>query len=316
MDGVTLSGDIEVDGLLRQMREQGAKAFEEMSVPEARRSAWDFVALQGDPEEVARVDHRFFPGPTADIPVRIYYPDELSSPAPCLVYFHGSGWVIANIEITDTTCRSIANRAGCVVVSVNYQKAPEHRFPVAVDDAFAAVEWVVENSAELGIDSAKVGVIGDSAGGNLAAVTALRFRDESSVRLRCQILIYPVTDADTEKESYLRNAEGYLLQKASMDWYFGHYLRNQDDGNDPRVSPLRAPSLAGVCPAFVVTAGLDPLCDDGRMYAERLSASGVEVDHRHFPDAIHAFFWMQGTLAVARELHDEVGRQVRRMMAS
>src|SRR6478735_7885239 len=168
--------DPQVEALLAQMQEAGAKPFEELSVPEARLAARSFADLQGEPEPVARIDHIFIPGPTADLPARIYTP-EGEGPHPGLVYFHGSGWVVLNIEVCDTTMRALANSTGCVIVAVNYQKAPEHPFPVAFDDCWATLEWTVEHADELDVDSTRIGLVGDSAGGNLAAAIALHVRD-------------------------------------------------------------------------------------------------------------------------------------------
>src|SRR3954449_1648499 len=170
--------DPPIEALLAEMEAQGAKPFEELSVPEARVAARSFADLQGPAEDVASIEHRFIPGPTADLPVRIYTP-EGDGPFPALVYFHGSGWVVLNIEVCDTTMRSLANSTGCVVVAVNYQKAPEHPFPIPVEDAWAGLQWTVENAEALDIDTSRLGVAGDSAGGNLAAVVALRARDEN-----------------------------------------------------------------------------------------------------------------------------------------
>ncbi|ANS31986.1 alpha/beta hydrolase (plasmid) [Rhodococcus opacus] len=305
--------DGQVQSLLDQMREADAKPFESMTVPEARLAGWDFIALQGPPEEVASVDHRFIPGLTADLPVRIYYP-EGKGPFPALIYLHGGGWVIGNNEVGDAVSRSLANRTGCVFIQVNYQKAPERKFPAAVDDAWVATNWVFDNAADLGVDPARIGIIGDSAGGNLAAVTALRARDESGPHLKCQVLIYPVTDGDLDKGSYEDYAEGYLLQRESMRWFYSHYLNDLAEVDDPRVSPLRASRHSDLPPAIIVTAGYDPLRDDGRLYADKLRNAGIKVKHLDYPGAIHGFFWMQGVLDVSRELHDKLGMAIKAIM--
>ena len=208
-------------------------------MPEARMAAAAFLGLQGDPQEVASVEHRFAPGPWCDIPVRIYRPEGAGSPAPAIVYFHGSGWVILNVELCDPTMRSLANSTGCVVVAVNYQKAPEHKFPVPFDDCFAATTWVAENADELGIDLGRIAVGGDSAGGNLAAAVCLRARDEGGPALAYQLLVYPATDYGWDKPSAIENAEGYLLQRESMRWFWSHYVNDPSDGDNPFVSPLR-----------------------------------------------------------------------------
>jgi acetyl esterase len=234
--------DPQAQALLDQMQEAGAPPFEQMTVGEARQAAYAFIDLQGAPEDVASVGHRFVPGPVCDLPVRIYTP-EGEGPFPALVYFHGSGWVILNIEVADIAARALTNRTGCVVVAVNYQKAPEHKFPVPFDDAYAATTWVAEHASELGIDPGRIGVAGDSAGGNLAAAVCLKARDEHGPSLAYQLLIYPVTDYGWDKPSYLENAEGYLLQRETMRWFWGHYLASEAEGDNPLVSPLRPGSL-------------------------------------------------------------------------
>jgi acetyl esterase len=302
--------DPEAQALLDQFEAVGAKPFEEMTVPEARVAAAAFLDLQGPPQEVASVAHRFIPGPTADIPVRIYTP-EGTGPFPGMVYFHGSGWVILNIELCDPAMRSLANSTGCVVVAVNYQKAPEHKFPVPFDDCYAATTWVAENAAELGIDPARLAVGGDSAGGNLAAAVCLRARDESGPALAYQLLVYPATDFGWDKRSYLENAEGYLLQRETMRWFWNHYVNDPSDGDNPYVSPLRAPDLSGLPPALVITAEFDPLRDDGELYAERLREAGIPVKYSCYDGMIHGFHYMFGVLGQCKLLHDEIGAEVR-----
>jgi acetyl esterase len=281
-----------------------------MTVGEARQAAYAFIDLQGAPEDVASVGHRFVPGPCCDLPVRIYTP-EGEGPFPALVYFHGSGWVILNIEVADIAARALTNRTGCVVVAVNYQKAPEHKFPVPFDDAYAATTWVAEHASELGIDPGRIGVAGDSAGGNLAAAVCLKARDEHGPSLAYQLLIYPVTDYGWDKPSYLENAEGYLLQRETMRWFWGHYLASEAEGDNPLVSPLRAPDLSGLPPALIVTAEFDPLRDDGELYGQRLREAGVPVKISRYDGMIHGFFYMAGVLDQTKNLYDEIGTEVR-----
>jgi acetyl esterase len=300
----------QVAALLEQMREAGQPPFEHMSVPEARQAAWAFADLQGPGPEVASVQHRFIPGPTADLPVRIYTP-EGQAPFPAIVYFHGSGWVILNIEICDPTMRALANDSGCVVVAVNYQKAPEHKFPVPFNDAWASTCWVAEHAEELGIDPARIAVGGDSAGGNLAAAVAIKAREEGGPALAYQLLVYPATEYDLDTPSCLENAEGYLLQRESMRWFWGHYLDGATDVPDWRAFPMRAASLADLPPALVVTAEFDPRRDDGRRYADRLRAEGVQITYREHAGMIHGFYWMQAVLDQSRNLHEEIAREVR-----
>jgi acetyl esterase/lipase len=297
--------DPQADALLAQMREAGVRPFEELTVPEAREAAWGYLALAGEPQPVASVDNRFIPGPTADLPVRIYTP-EGGGPRGGIVFFHGSGWVIANIDICDAAVRSLANSTGCVVVSVNYQKAPEHPFPRPFDDCWAATSWVYANAAEIGIDPARVAVAGDSAGGNLAAAVCLKARDEGGPPIVFQVLVYPALDRNWDTASAHENAEGYGLQRETMRWFWNHYVPSEADADNPLVSPLRAADLSGLPPAFIATAEFDPLRDDGEMYAERLAEAGVPVLLKRYDGMIHGFYWMLGALDQARVLHEDI----------
>ena len=303
--------DPPVQTLRAARRAQGATPFEERSGAEARVAARSFAELQGEAEEVASVAHRFIPGPTADLPVRIYTPATGDGPFPALVYFHGSGWVVLNIEVCDTSLRTLANSTGRVVVSVNYQKAPEHPFPVPFDDCWAATLWTFENAETLDLDTSRIGVIGDSAGGNLAAAVALRARDEGAPSLAFQGLIYPAVDYGWDTGSALENAEGYLLQRESMRWFWNHYVPDSSLADDWRVSPLRAADHGGLPPAFIATAEFDPLRDDGRAYAAKLRDAGVPVSYSEYAGMIHGFYWMQGIADGAKRLHEEVAREVR-----
>jgi acetyl esterase len=228
------------------------------------------------------------------VPVRIYRPAGVpdATRLPGLVYFHGGGWVIGDLDTHDTLCRQLTAEAGISVVSVDYRLAPEHKFPAAADDAWAATQWVVKHADELGVDAARLAVGGDSAGGNLAAVVALLARDAGGPPIRLQALLYPVTDVGAESPSYAELADGYLLTRDSMRWFIAHYLGKPQDAEDWRVSPIRARSLAGVAPALVVTAGYDPLRDEGDAYARQLRAAGVSVDHVTFGGMIHGFIPM------------------------
>jgi acetyl esterase len=230
-------------------------------------------------------------GPLGSIPLRLYRPAgvPITTALPALVYFHGGGWVIGDLDTHDVLCRQLTAEAGVSVVSVDYRLAPEHKFPAAVDDAWAATRWVVAHAPELGVDGGRIAVGGDSAGGNLAAVVALLARDHGGPPIRLQALLYPVTDTDLDTPSYRANADGFLLTRDSMKWFFGHYLKGEADGADWRVAPLRAKSLEGVAPALVVTAGFDPLRDEGEAYAARLGTAGVRVDAIRYGGMIHGF---------------------------
>ncbi|MDQ1487946.1 MAG: acetyl esterase [Actinomycetota bacterium] len=301
--------DPQVQGLLAQMQEAGMPPFEAMTVGEARQAAWAFVGLQRSPEDVASVSHRYIPGPTAELPVRIYTP-EGEGPFPVIVYYHASGWVILNVEVCDPTLRRLANSTGCVVVAVNYQKAPEHKFPVPFDDSWATLCWVAENAAELNVDPSRLVVAGDSAGGNLAAAVCLKARDEGGPSVAYQVLIYPATNYGFDTPSYNQNAEGYLVQRESMRWFWDHYLADPSQGDDWRASPLRA-DLTGLPPTLVVTAEFDPLRDDGKLYADRLREAGVDVRYTNYEGMIHGFYWMDGVIEEAKRLHDDIAMEVR-----
>jgi acetyl esterase len=215
---------------------------------------------------------------------------------PALVYIHGGGWVIGDLDTHDVVCRTLANAARCSVYSVEYRKAPESPFPAAVDDCFAALTFV---SRQSGINPKQLAVGGDSAGGNLASVMALMARDAGGPAISFQVLIYPGCDQRMGHDSIQRNAEGYLLTKKSMEYFRGHYLPNQRDWQDWRASPLLAQSLQGLPPAFVLTAGFDPLVDEGREYAERMQKEGVQVEYKNFPDMVHGFITMGRILETA-----------------
>ena len=225
------------------------------------------------------------------IPFRLYRPKGVpaSTALPALIFFHGGGWVIGDLETHDVLCRQLTAGAGISVVNVDYRLAPEHKFPAALDDAWAATRWVATHAVELGIDPDRLAVGGDSAGGNLAAVVALLARDHGAPSLALQVLTYPVTDVAAESPSYAEFADGFMLTRESMRWFIAHYLRGTDDALDWRVSPLRAASLAGVAPALVVTAGFDPLRDEGEAYARRLREAGVRVDTICYGGMIHGF---------------------------
>ena len=224
------------------------------------------------------------------------------TPQPALIYFHGGGWVIGDLESHDQVCRALANAARCIVVAVDYRLAPEHKFPAAVDDAIAATRWIAGNAARLGIDAARLAVGGDSAGGNLAAVVSLDARDRGGPPLVFQLLIYPGTDMRMDRPSHVRHAEQLPLRRATMQWFVGHYLRDAGDEADWRASPLRARDFRNLPPALVVTAGFDPLCDEGEAYAKALSGAGVRVAHERFGGQIHGFLSMGRMIADAGRL--------------
>jgi acetyl esterase len=248
-------------------------------------------AFVGVIEPVAHVEHLVIAGPGGQILLRIYSPFG-DGVRPATLYYHGGGMVIANLNSYDASCRALCNAAECVVVSVAYRQAPEHRFPAAPEDAFAAYQWVLHNSAEIGVDPARVAVTGESAGGNLAAGVCLRAKAEGLPQPVHQLLIYPMLDARTEGPSYTEHEHAKPLNKAMMQWFWSHYLRHEADANDPLACPLRAPNLSGLAPATVILAEVDPLRCDGKDYADRLRSSGVDVDVQTFDGVSHEFFGM------------------------
>jgi len=269
--------------------------FETLSPPEARKAyAASRPVLQPDPPAVAEVRSLAATGPAGTIPLRLYRGQGLpqAGAQPALVYFHGGGWVIGDLESHDQVCRALANAVPCIVVAVDYRLAPEHKFPAAAEDAIAATRWIADNAASLGIDPKRLAVAGDSAGGNLAAVVALDARDRGGPRIVHQVLVYPGTDMRMGWPSLERHAEQLPLTRASMRWFIAHYLRSASDATDWRASPLLAPSLKGLPPALVVTAGFDVLGDEGEAYAKALSAAGVAARHERFEGQIHGFLNM------------------------
>lgn len=238
------------------------------------------------------------PGPGGALPLREYRPEGSAAGQvlPALVFFHGGGWVIGDRDTHDVLCRELCQLAQCAVFSVDYRLAPEHRFPAAADDAVAATRWVVQQAGVLGLDPARIAVGGDSAGGNLAAVAALSLRGERGLVLAGQLLIYPVTDQRAQSDSYRTCASGYSLTADDMTWFRNHYIGRAEQLADWRASPLLAPDLAGLPPALVLTAGFDPLRDEGRLYADRLSAAGNAVQYVCFERQMHAFIGMGGVI--------------------
>ena len=291
------------------------KPVEESTPAEARESIRTRTAALGPfPDVAAVVDHRV-PVSGGQIIVRAYSPGG-PGPHPALVYYHGGGWVIGDLYSHDGLCRSITNAARCAVLSVDYRLAPESKYPVAVEDSYAALLWIVANAERLGIDRRRIAVGGDSAGGNLATVMALVARDRKGPRLALQVLIYPVTDHDLDTRSYLENATGYVLTREGMRWFWNHYLAREAQGREPYASPLRASSLAGLPPALIITAEYDPLCDEGETYAARLRDAGVPVTLTRYPGMFHGFVRMTNILDKARTALDEIASSVQKAFAA
>lgn len=259
------------------------------------------------------VDRRI-PGPESELSLRVYRRFGSEAEPPAIVYFHGGGWVVGDLDTHDGSCRLIADATGCVVIAVNYRLAPEHPFPAPVDDAVGAYRWVRTHARELAIDADRVGVMGDSAGGNLAAVVAQVTRDGDVPGPHGQCLVYPSTNAHFDTRSHELFADGPLLTRADVEWYRGHYLPDTDDWDSPLSSPLRQSDLAGTAPAVIVTAGFDPLRDEGMAYADALAQAGVAVRARCYDDMVHGFFGMgilPGGMAMATEIATAMGDLLR-----
>lgn len=266
---------------------------DQLSVEAARARSNETAKLNGEPEPVALWEERHVPGTAGDIPIRVYWPRPLRAEEriPVILFLHGGGWVLGNGNTYDTHCRRLANAAECVVVFAEYRLAPEHRFPAAVDDAYAVLRWLKENAPLLGGDRRKIAVAGDSAGGNLSAALCLKSRDLNGPPICAQALIYPVTDHwDAGYLSYVENAENYGLTRDLMKWFWAHYLGPDGDRRHPYAAPMRAAFVANLPPALVITAGYDPLRDEALAYAGRLEEAGNIVQRKHYEGQIHGFF--------------------------
>lgn len=314
--------DPPMKAVLDTLASLGAKPIETLSVEQARKqpSPADAVKAllqkQGKPtapEAVGKVEDRTIPGPGAGIPARIYWPKG-DGPFPLIVYYHGGGWVIANLDVYDSTPRALANAVGAVVVSSHYRQAPEHKFPSAHDDAWTAYEWAVTNAAGLKADRTRVAIAGESAGGNLAANVAITARDKKMPAVH-QLLVYPIADTGMDTPSYRENADAKPLSKAGMAWFFAKYPRTPADLQDARLALVNVKDLKGLPPATVVLAEIDPLRSEGEMYAEKLRAAGVDVAVQKYAGVTHEFFGMgavhpkakQAVAAAAERLRGSLG---------
>ena len=283
----------------------GVPATNTLSVADARAQYEARVALMAPAAEIGAVTERTIAGPGGDLKLRIYRPTG-EGPFPVLAFFHGSGFVLCSLDTHDGMCRNLCAGAGCVVVSVDYRLAPEHRFPAGLDDCVFATRWLAGHAGELDADAGRLAVAGDSAGGNLAAAAALRLRDDGGPALCGQLLIYPVTDYFTPgTPSYRENAEGYGLTRDTMIWFWNHYLGEPADAANPYASPLRAQDFRHLPPALVVTAEYDPLRDEGEHYAEKLRAAGIRTTVSRWVGMNHGFFFWVGRVDKAAEAMGE-----------
>jgi acetyl esterase len=312
MDRARLDPDCQ--RVLDLIREAGRPPYETLAAQEAREvyRAGRRV-LQPDPPEVAEVRNLTAPSAAGEIPLRLYrgLGTERGAALPALVYFHGGGWVIGDLDTHDGICRLIANASGCAVISVDYRLAPEHKFPAGVEDAVHATEWIAAHADTLGIDASRLAVGGDSAGGNLAAVVTLTARDRGGPRLRFQLLLYPSTDFVDTDDPQRERFEAFPLNIVTMRWFRDHYLRSVQDRGDWRASPLRAKELHGLPPAYVLTVGFDPLCAEGEAYANRLRDCGVAVQLRHMAEQMHGFLSMGRLISAARPTTEEAARALK-----
>jgi len=307
--------DAQMQKVLDAMAASGAKPIETLTPEEARKQPTpanavaavmekEGITTDSLPESKVKTQDRTIPGPAGEIPVRVYTPPTGEAPFPVLVYYHGGGWVIANLDVYDSSPRALALAAKCVVVSVHYRQAPEHKFPAAVEDAYAAYEWVLKNAKEVGGAPEKVSVAGESAGGNLATVVSMIAREKNAQLPKHQLLVYPVTQyGDFDTESYKENAQAKPLNKAMMQWFWKHYLSSPAVGEKPHASPLKAETsaLKGLPPATVILAEIDPLRSEGEAYAKKLKEAGVDVTVKSYDGVVHEFFGMGAVVDKAKE---------------
>lgn len=294
----------------------GGPPLESLPLDEARKVPYMMIDAGGPEQPVTQVDTRVIAGPVRPIPVRVYRPTPAPD-LPALVYFHGGGFVICNLDTHDRLCRNLANESGCVVVAVDYPLSPEHRFPAAVEDAYAATRYVAEHATEFGVDSSRIAVGGDSAGGNLAAVVALIARDRGGPPLKFQLLIYPLVDFDDNDSPSMREYEhDHFLTREFMDWCFDSYLGSKDDRRAPHASPLRASDLRGLPAAMILTAECDPLRDQGEAYARKLQSAGVAVELKRYEGMIHPFVSLSGIIDAGRAAITDSASAVRQALTA
>jgi len=301
--------DPELEAVVAEFEARGVPPWHALSV-ESARGLEDELFSAGEGPAMATVRDIAIDGPGGDLPLRLYRPETAdgsdAGDLPALVFYHGGGWVLGTLDSADDICRELAARVGCVVASVDYRLAPEHPFPAALEDASAAAEWVRTHARSFGADPEQIGVAGTSAGGNLAAATALHAESRDRDPFACQVLLYPITDRSFATDSYRENADGPLLTRRDMEWFWERYLRSPADEHHPFASVLRAPdSLFAGTPGVVATAGHDPLRDEGRAYADRLGEHGGVTTH-HFPSLAHGFCSLTDDVSRADEAFDGI----------
>lgn len=302
--------DPQAKALLDQMAAAGMPPINNLAPTQAREvTGVMFRVPPGSEEPVHKIENRTIAGPAGQIPVRIYTPAG-AGPFPVLVFFHGGGWVICDLDTHDAACRSLTNQANCVTVSVDYRLAPEHKFPAAAEDCYGAALWVSEHAREINGDPKRIAVGGDSAGGNLAAVVALLARDRGKPNICFQLLVYPATDAALDTYSH-REFKDYFLTPDMIRYFYGHYLRSEADKKDPMLAPAMAKSFTGLPPALIITAEFDPLRDEGEVYGEKLRAAGVAVQMTRYEGMIHGFFTMANVLDKGKQAVSEAAQALK-----
>ncbi|MCY3571455.1 MAG: alpha/beta hydrolase [Chloroflexi bacterium] len=299
----------ETQGLLAMLEEAGGPDISEQTPEEARVAIAGFAAMQAGAPEPARVEDRTVPGPAGDIPIRVYASE--GDNLPVVMYFHGGGWVLGDIESHDGTCKQLLAELGdAVVVSVHYRLAPEDKYPAAADDCYAAAAWVAENGGQIGADGSRMAVCGDSAGGNLSAVVSQMARDKGGPAIAAQVLHVPVTDHNYSYPSYTENAEGMLLTRDSMVWFWDHYLPNAEAGQEAYASPIKAADLSGLAPALIQTAEFDPLRDEGEAYGAAIEAAGGDVTVHRYDGVVHDPFMMFAVIPTGIECLKEAAAYI------
>jgi len=316
--------DAQMQAVLDQLQKLGAKPIESLTPAQARAQPSPADAVKAvlkaqgkpvTPEPVDKVRDSSFPGPGGAVPIRIYTPSG-SGPMPVILYIHGGGWVIANLDTYDASPRALANGANAIVVSTHYRQAPEHPFPAAHEDTLAAYKWVLANAAKLGGDPKRVAVVGESAGGNMAADIAIAARDQKLQAPVAQVLVYPVAGNDTNTPSYIENANAKPLSKAAMEWFIKYTFKDPKDAQDPRIDLVHRTDLAGVAPATVIVDQIDPLRSEGRAYADALKAAGVPVTLQQYDGVTHEFFGMGAVVDKAKQAEQFASDQLKKAFAS
>ena len=299
----------EIAAYLAERAATGLPQVWQAPLAEIRENTKLHIALKQPLLQIHSVDHRSINGPTSNLPIRIYRPSEENN-LPALVFFHGGGWVLNFLDIYEPALRKIAKNGNFVIIAVDYQKAPEHSYPAPLDDCYATLKWVIENTKDLGVDLAAIGVGGDSAGGNLASSVALKASNEQLISLAFQLLIYPCNDYQMNYPSATNYSQGYGLTTQAMKWFWDQYLSKVEDREDPYAVPIKANSLRGVAPAILIAAEFDPLTDDVKNYYQKLIKDSVPAIYKEFAGQIHGFFNLSGVTDDAESLYSEIAKEI------